>query len=59
MAESGTQQVGMIGTGRMGGPMAERLLEAGRRLVVFDANEAALQPLSPPPPRPSPVLLST
>lgn len=46
MAESGTQQVGMIGTGRMGGPMAERLLEAGRRLVVFDTNEAALQPLA-------------
>ena len=46
MAESGAQQVGMIGTGRMGGPMAERLLEAGRRLVVFDTNEAALQPLA-------------
>jgi 3-hydroxyisobutyrate dehydrogenase-like beta-hydroxyacid dehydrogenase len=46
MAESGTQQVGMIGTGRMGGPMAERLLEAGRRLVVFDTNEAALKPLA-------------
>jgi len=46
MAESGAQQVGMIGTGRMGGPIAERLLEAGRRLVVFDTNEAALQPLA-------------
>ena len=46
MAESDTQQVGMIGTGRMGGPMAERLLEAGRRLVVFDTNEAALRTLA-------------
>ena len=46
MAESGTQQVGMIGTGRMGGPMAERLLEAGHRLVVFDTNEAAVRPLA-------------
>jgi 3-hydroxyisobutyrate dehydrogenase-like beta-hydroxyacid dehydrogenase len=46
MTQSGTQQVGMIGTGRMGGPMAERLLEAGHGLVVFDTNEAALRPLA-------------
>ena len=45
MAESGGQRVGMIGTGRMGGPMAERLLQAGHRLVVFDTNEAAVRPL--------------
>ena len=38
-------RVGLIGTGRMGGPMAERLLNAGHRLVVFDTNEAAVQPL--------------
>jgi 3-hydroxyisobutyrate dehydrogenase-like beta-hydroxyacid dehydrogenase len=37
--------VGMIGTGRMGGPMAERLLAAGHRLVIFDTNEAAVRPL--------------
>jgi 3-hydroxyisobutyrate dehydrogenase-like beta-hydroxyacid dehydrogenase len=46
MVESGERQIGMIGTGRMGGPMAERLLEAGHRLVVFDTNEAALLPLA-------------
>jgi 3-hydroxyisobutyrate dehydrogenase-like beta-hydroxyacid dehydrogenase len=46
MTQSGTQQVGMIGTGRMGGPMAERLLEAGHRLVVFDTNDAAVRPLA-------------
>ncbi len=46
MAESDGQRVGMIGTGRMGGPMAERLLQAGHRLVVFDTNEAAVQPLA-------------
>jgi 3-hydroxyisobutyrate dehydrogenase-like beta-hydroxyacid dehydrogenase len=46
MVESGERQIGMIGTGRMGGPMAERLLEAGHRLVVFDTNEAALRPLA-------------
>jgi 3-hydroxyisobutyrate dehydrogenase-like beta-hydroxyacid dehydrogenase len=35
----------MLGTGQMGGPMAERLLEAGHRLVIFDTNESALRPL--------------
>src|ERR1700757_384708 len=45
MADRG-QRIGMIGTGRMGGPMAERLLDAGQQLVVFDTNEAALHPLA-------------
>jgi len=45
MADGSEQRLGMIGTGRMGGPMAERLLKAGHRLVVFDTNEAAVRPL--------------
>jgi 3-hydroxyisobutyrate dehydrogenase-like beta-hydroxyacid dehydrogenase len=46
MADGSEQRLGMIGTGRMGGPMAERLLKAGHRLVVFDTNEAAVRPLA-------------
>ena len=45
MTDGSEQRVGMIGTGRMGGPMAERLLKAGHRLVIFDTNEAAVRPL--------------
>src|SRR5687768_10546360 len=37
--------LGFIGVGKMGGPMAGRLLDAGHTLAVFDAREAALQPL--------------
>ena len=46
MADSGGQRIGMIGTGRMGEPMAGRLLDAGYQLVVFDTNETALRPLA-------------
>src|ERR1700722_1318869 len=45
MADAGGRRIGVIGTGRMGGPMAERLLDAGHSLVVFDTNEAAVGPL--------------
>ena len=38
--------LGFIGLGRMGGPMAGRLLEAGYSLTVFDTNEAAVRPLA-------------
>jgi 3-hydroxyisobutyrate dehydrogenase-like beta-hydroxyacid dehydrogenase len=37
--------LGFVGVGKMGGPMAGRLLDAGHTLTVFDAREAALQPL--------------
>lgn len=37
--------IGFVGTGRMGGPMAGRLLDAGYDLVVFDPSAAALAPL--------------
>ncbi len=45
MADVGGRRIGFIGTGRMGGPMAERLLDAGHSLVVFDTNEVAVAPL--------------
>lgn len=33
--------VGFVGVGRMGGPMAGRLLDAGYRLCVYDPSDAA------------------
>jgi 3-hydroxyisobutyrate dehydrogenase-like beta-hydroxyacid dehydrogenase len=39
------QRLGFIGLGRMGGPMAGRLLDAGHTLTVFDVNEDAIRPL--------------
>jgi len=38
--------LGFVGVGRMGGPMASRLLDAGHTLVVFDTNAAVVQPLA-------------
>jgi 6-phosphogluconate dehydrogenase len=38
-------QLGMIGLGRMGANMVERLIQAGHQLVVHDANAAAVQNL--------------
>ncbi|HYN14036.1 MAG TPA: NAD(P)-dependent oxidoreductase [Burkholderiales bacterium] len=37
--------LGFIGIGKMGAPMAGRLLDAGYTLTLFDTREAALQPL--------------
>lgn len=37
--------LGFIGLGRMGGPMAGRLIDAGHRLVVNDARKEAAGPL--------------
>jgi len=39
--------MGMIGVGRMGGPMARRLLQAGHDLIVYDTSNAALEKLQP------------
>ena len=39
------ETLGVIGTGRMGGPMAGRLMDAGYSLVVHDALSEATQPL--------------
>lgn len=38
-------KLGFIGIGRMGMPMARRLIEAGYSLVVFDSNEDAVKTL--------------
>lgn len=39
------KNVGFVGIGRMGGPMARRLIDAGYTLTVFDANPEALRAL--------------
>jgi len=41
----GPEPLGFIGVGRMGGPMAERLLTAGHPVAVYDRNEAAVERL--------------
>jgi 6-phosphogluconate dehydrogenase len=38
-------QLGMIGLGRMGANMVERLMKAGHELVVYDAHAEAQKPL--------------
>jgi hypothetical protein len=38
------QHLGFVGLGKMGAPMAGRLLDAGYALTVFDTREAALAP---------------
>ena len=38
-------QVGYLGVGNMGQPMAAKLLDGGHSLVVFDISEAAMEPL--------------
>jgi len=38
-------QVGYLGVGNMGQPMAGKLLDGGHGLVVFDISEAAMEPL--------------
>ncbi len=37
--------VGFVGVGRMGGPMANRLLDAGYRLCIYDVSDEATGPL--------------
>ena len=37
--------IGFIGTGRMGGPMAGRLMDAGYALSVYDTQSEATKPL--------------
>jgi 2-hydroxy-3-oxopropionate reductase len=38
-------KVGFIGCGAMGGPMAERLIDAGADVRICDPNPAATAPL--------------
>lgn len=46
MTSGNGKHLGFVGVGRMGKPMAQRLLEAGYRLTVFDTNEAAVTELA-------------
>lgn len=39
------EMLGFVGVGRMGAPMVERLLAAGHEVIIFDANEAAIDAL--------------
>jgi 3-hydroxyisobutyrate dehydrogenase-like beta-hydroxyacid dehydrogenase len=39
------QMIGFVGVGRMGAPMAGRLLDAGHSLTVFDTSADAVAPL--------------
>src|SRR5262245_15162619 len=36
------REIGFIGTGKMGGPMASRLIAAGYRIHVFDLRKEAI-----------------
>ena len=38
-------EIGFIGLGKMGFPMARRLIEAGHQLVVFDQRKEAVDQL--------------
>ena len=40
------QVIGFVGLGRMGGPMAGRLLDAGYSLSVYDTQSEAAKPLA-------------
>ena len=41
-----SQLIGFVGVGRMGGPMASRLLDAGHTLCVFDTSADAVKPFA-------------
>ena len=41
-----TQKIGWIGTGRMGAPMAERLLKAGHDVTIWNRTRAKAEPLA-------------
>ncbi len=46
MKEKTTQELGMIGLGRMGANMARRLMKGGHRCVVYDRSAEAVQQLT-------------
>jgi 6-phosphogluconate dehydrogenase len=41
--KGGNMELGMVGLGKMGANMTERLIKGGHRLVAYDVNEAAVQ----------------
>ena len=38
-------EVGYLGVGNMGQPMAHKLLDSGHDLTIYDINEPAMKPL--------------
>ena len=46
MADKNTQKIGWIGMGRMGFPMAERLLKAGYDVSIWNRTRAKAEPLA-------------
>ena len=44
MTTSGRTTVAVIGLGRMGGAMADHIIDAGHNVAVFDISEAAMNP---------------
>ena len=46
MATQNTQKIGWIGMGRMGFPMAERLLKAGHDVSIWNRTRAKAEPLA-------------
>src|SRR5262245_65066778 len=40
-----SEALGFVGVGKMGGPMAARLIDAGHSLTVYDIREEAMAPL--------------
>src|SRR5439155_16159657 len=45
IAQPGTTRVGFVGLGLMGRPMAQRVLEAGYQLTVFNRTAEKARPL--------------
>src|SRR5580693_7427056 len=46
MATKNTQKIGWIGMGRMGFPMAERLIKAGHDVTIWNRTRAKAEPLA-------------
>ena len=46
MATSNKQKIGWIGMGRMGFPMAERLIKAGHDVTIWNRTRAKAEPLA-------------
>lgn len=40
-----SEHFGFVGVGHMGGPIANRLLDAGHKLTIFDISDTAMAPL--------------
>jgi 3-hydroxyisobutyrate dehydrogenase-like beta-hydroxyacid dehydrogenase len=45
-ANAADQPIGFIGLGKMGGPIARRLIDAGHQVMLYDVSTDALQSLA-------------